>query len=44
MDIIRNYMTINYSNCLLMAATSLEASGSWQRQAVANVDVSPYMK
>ena len=41
MDIISNYIIINYLNCLLEAATSLRVSSGWQRQAAANLDVSP---
>ena len=41
MDIISNYMKINYLNCMLKAAISLRISSSWQRQAAANFDVSP---
>ena len=41
MNIISNYMIINYLNCLLKAVTSLRVSSNWQRQAAANFDVSP---
>ena len=41
MDIICNYMIINYLNCLLKAASSLRVSSSRQWQAVTNFDVSP---
>ena len=41
MDIISNYIIINYLNCLLKAATSLRVSSGWQWQAAANFDVSP---
>ena len=41
MDIISNYMKINYLNCLLKAAKSLIVSSSQQWQAAVNFDVSP---
>ena len=41
MDIVSNYMILNYLNCLLKAATSLRVSNSRQWQAATNFDVSP---
>ena len=41
MDIISNYMIINYLNCLLNAAKPLRVISARQRQAAANFDVSP---
>ena len=43
MDIITNYIMINYLDCLLKAVTSLRVSSGWQRQAAANFDVSPHV-
>ena len=41
MGIISNYMTINYLNCRLKAATPLRVIRGRQLQATANFDVSP---
>ena len=40
-NIVNNYMIIDYLNCLLKAATSLRVSSGGQWQAAVNFNVSP---
>ena len=42
MDIIIDYIIIDYLNSLLKAAISLRVTSGWQQQAAANFDVSPF--